>query len=877
MKQIDYLKNLEQTLKQKIIIIDRFDSYEAKRVSIDESKTLKQQKNVIGRLRLKGEITWDFDIKEQENKDIIIKEYKEKVPLVKKLINKLKDIGIKHYYIFDSGRGMHLTIFTNLDETLTRTFYNRINALINLEDEDDSIMKRKGQSVIKVCGGYSSKTDSYKSLITEEELENKHFYKFEEIKYPKKIEINIFSNEFIKAIEEFKKRVSKKQITYDQQIINIDNCNILDYSLRNPLRKSTQRGEILAKNLAIYLRHKFDYSIAQKLMKQFCKVQNIKESIGEGWLKQFDKGFIHFSCIELRKWLKNKHPNLNLCKDCKYLEKSISQEEVIETSFLELDNKIVEQIYNNNKVYFLIYDTNTGNIEQKDVIIKDGLSYTPIMDDGVRQGAINLPNGVEDYNSVEELVEEIKQHINKYLDVSEQFLQLASWYVLLTYVYDRFRTINYLRALGDTGTGKSRFLDVIGGICYKSCCVSGSITPAPIYRIIKRWQGTLIIDESDFRDSSEKNEVITILNCGFEKNRPIIRCDKNDPDNLQFFSSYCPKIISSRRTFQDKALESRCITEKMKQTSRKDIPDSLPNEFFEEQQLLRRKLLMFRFKNYFNVNIDSGKNIDLGDIEPRLKQATRSFASLFSHIPNLINNFKEFLSRYNKDLIEERADSFDGLIVESIAKIIENSEDKLLISSSDIAKYLVKEHGFSEDKVKPRNIGLRLKSLGFTIKIIKAEGKTKRIIDFKNTDCNSIFPRYITDKKLLKIIENKVTVYGCYGSYGGVPNFNKLSNYDIIPTKVEVTPEFEEDKVTENLTPSYDRNQRNKRNYRNPKEQVYTKDFVIKILKKSKNQEINIRDLWKTCGGEDHVNNIINELKKEGVVFEPKPNLIKLL
>jgi hypothetical protein len=66
------------------------------------------------------------------------------------------------------------------------------------------------------------------------------------------------------------------------------------------------------------------------------------------------------------------------------------------------------------------------------------------------------------YESEATLLKEIQTYIHKYLDVSEAFEPIATYYVLFTWLYDRFNEVPYLRALGDFGSGKSRFKDVIG-------------------------------------------------------------------------------------------------------------------------------------------------------------------------------------------------------------------------------------------------------------------------------------------------------------------------------------------------------------------------------------------------------------------------------
>jgi len=220
-----------------------------------------------------------------------------------------------------------------------------------------------------------------------------------------------------------------------------------------------------------------------------------------------------------------------------------SKEEVIRTSKVETDGKLYEEIYRDGQALFIDPEGNT--YEELEI---GGLKYAPISGDELTEGAVLL-----------------------YVDVSPFFETISAYYILLSWLYDRVNTLPYLRVLGDTGTGKSRFLDTVGRLCYKATIVSGAITPAPIYRLIRKWQGTIIIDEGDFRASDEKNEVVKILNCGFERGRPVVRSQKDHPDSLQILPTFSPKIIASRKRFDDVALESRCLTEIMQETDR-DVP-----------------------------------------------------------------------------------------------------------------------------------------------------------------------------------------------------------------------------------------------------------------------------------------------------------------
>ena len=459
-------------------------------------------------------------------------------------------------------------------------------------------------------------------------------------------------------------------------------------------------------------------------------------------------------------------------------------------SYITTPDTIIQQVYDpeHNKSTYLV--SNDGKIKSYSQYIYQSLEYRPIEAEEVKLRVITLPSGVADYGTVTGLVEEIKEHIRTYLDISDEFRQFAAWWVLLTWVYDKFSTINYLRALGDAGCGKTRFLNVIGGLCFVGTKGSGAVSVAALKRITKRWQGTLIVDEGDFRDSDEKSELVKFFNLGFEKDSPMITCDKNDPAKLEFFIPYCPKIIATRKSFTDKALETRCLTYIMTKTRRKDMPYILPVKFSKEQAHLRNKLLQFRFNHYHKINTDKLLDNDIMDydIEPRLKQATYAFASMFSDIPEVLDNFKQFLKKYQDDLVEERANSFDGQIVTTIANIINEGNTNITM------KIIVDKMTEDNWKTNVRVVGSHMKSMGVRTHPKKVDGATIRKIIFTEEVWPDIVDRYVGDKELAKVA---LSVIERSESTNKLPQFAGQMNIEPKTTTEEIIDDIEKTKEQE--------------------------------------------------------------------------------
>ncbi|HLQ43387.1 MAG TPA: hypothetical protein VK137_01550, partial [Planctomycetaceae bacterium] len=126
----------------------------------------------------------------------------------------------------------------------------------------------------------------------------------------------------------------------------------------------------------------------------------------------------------------------------------------------------------------------------------------------IEHEVILLPATAKDYGSDADLLAHITDFLHRYVDLTPTFERLASYYILLTWVYDAFNELPYLRVRGDAGSGKTRFLLTVGSLCYRPIFASGASTVSPIFRILNESRGTLVIDEGDFRFSDEKAEMV---------------------------------------------------------------------------------------------------------------------------------------------------------------------------------------------------------------------------------------------------------------------------------------------------------------------------------------------------------------------------------
>jgi hypothetical protein len=232
-----------------------------------------------------------------------------------------------------------------------------------------------------------------------------------------------------------------------------------------------------------------------------------------------------------------------------------------------------------------------------------------------------LPTGAEGYESPAVLIAEVQGFTHRYVELPEGYEEIATHYVLFTYVFDRFDELPYLWiSNSDLGKGKSRALDAIGSLCYRPMFLGGGSTDAVVRRSVDLYRGTLVSDEQDYSSSKMTSTLAKILNQGFQRGKTVSACDMAGDDFApQTFEVFGSKILASRKKFQDNALESRCLTIPIRQCTRQDIPLNLDRRKFDVEALaLRNKLTMWRFRNWKRTKLNP--KLRVPGLEDRLNQ-----------------------------------------------------------------------------------------------------------------------------------------------------------------------------------------------------------------------------------------------------------------
>jgi hypothetical protein len=331
----------------------------------------------------------------------------------------------------------------------------------------------------------------------------------------------------------------------------------------------------------------------------------------------------------------------------------------------------------------------------------------------IRHNVLLFPSEAVEYGDVKQLLAEIECYIRRYVALTDEAAALSAGYVLLSWVYDAFNELPYLRFRGDYGTGKTRALLVIGSLCYKTFFASGASTVSPIFHTLDTFKGTLIFDEADFRFTDEKAELVKILNNGNAKGFPVLRTQVTPQKEFdpRAFVIFGPKIVGMRRSYDDRALESRFLTIEMEPGRSESVPINLPDVQKEEALALRNKLLKYRLRNRLSIVLDA----HLADrrLEPRMNQILLPLLSVLPDEAHRIS-VRSAAAAVQATIVSERGASVEGLVLSILDRIVHEREGNTSLAEIAVA-FSTEFGGEYERPITNRWIGSVLRRLGVVL------------------------------------------------------------------------------------------------------------------------------------------------------------------
>jgi len=287
------------------------------------------------------------------------------------------------------------------------------------------------------------------------------------------------------------------------------------------------------------------------------------------------------------------------------------------------------------------------------------------------------------------LLDCVSLYIRRYISVSESQLTVLVLWAIHTHLISEIDCTPYLAITSaEKESGKTRVLDVLKTLV-RNPWLTGSVSPAVLFRTVDKKQPTLLLDESDaaFNGDKEYAEALRgILNTGYHRNGVASRCVGKD-FALKDFSTFCSKAIAGIGKLPG-TVASRAIPIRLKRAPRGTVQKFREGDVGREREALDIRTNIERFAEAIKTTVAFARPALPDELSDRQQDATECLVA----IADLAGGNWPSLARTSLiSLCVEAQDNDDSIghtLLSDIRLIFDSKTIIDDISSSDLAKAL---------------------------------------------------------------------------------------------------------------------------------------------------------------------------------------------
>lgn len=391
---------------------------------------------------------------------------------------------------------------------------------------------------------------------------------------------------------------------------------------------------------------------------------------------------------------------------------------IVTTSHVELeDGRIGEHILQGGEPTFIVYTPKPERWEILKEVQADRTTYRPVPVDEKLLNALTLPDGVEEYGSAGELLDQMQSLADEAYDAGSDseapvwrlwvLVAFASW--VATELFDGLpeRFLPILTVIGPSGTGKKRALSVLRAVAYRGLYFLKTTRAPSLYRSIDPW-GTvfLILDEADVYESGESADFIQFLNS--RADGATIPRYSPERDRNQNFLSFRFTALALRKVYADTGVNNRSVPLQAESTVR-DVDLVLRREWAERARLLRRKLLLWRLRTIVRIRrgeLRVPNRLDLEGVKShRVREGLLLVAALTGEDERVMQTIRSVGADLERRLVRMNSDSIEGLILNVVYGWLDDGCD---VVPDGTGWRLERETGEGEEK---RRVPLTVRSV----------------------------------------------------------------------------------------------------------------------------------------------------------------------
>ncbi len=350
------------------------------------------------------------------------------------------------------------------------------------------------------------------------------------------------------------------------------------------------------------------------------------------------------------------------------------EEGTLYETFLRLrDGRIAEEILTPEGPLFAVYDPEKDSVAMVPELKVEGVTVRPLPLEEKLSFALTLPDGVEEYGTTAQLLQEMEAFGLEVFDpVHERAIfrmcvrgGLVSWILGPIFEWSMEKYASAYPTTGPSESGKGRYLTVCRFLFYRALFFLKTTRVPSLFRAVDPWQATLILDEADVRNSMETAEFVQFLNARAVGS--VIPRFSTELGMNQYFLSFGNTVLALRKPFNDDGFNSRAVPLRAEATSKNEVPLVPPPDWLKRGRALLRKLLLWRFRHLTRIyrgELRLPTRLDLDGVQSfRVREAFLVLKALAEEEPSLIEDMASIAKELDQRLVAERASSAEGLIL----------------------------------------------------------------------------------------------------------------------------------------------------------------------------------------------------------------------
>lgn len=367
----------------------------------------------------------------------------------------------------------------------------------------------------------------------------------------------------------------------------------------------------------------------------------------------------------------------------------------------------------------LAYRDPDGNVGTANFLDINGVRLVPYVDENMQiVDANDLPvvlfaSALGEKKSNRELAFILENFIRRYflLDDPTDY-ELISLYPFVTWNFDMFNELPYLRARGKSGSGKSELMTRIGLLCYRMIISTGVNSIATMKYMCHIYRGTLFIDECDKFARDEFDERNVLLRAGFSKTYGKVTAMMEaqvggmktyKPVSARVFG---PKLLTMYKEFADEGNENRCVTFELKEKEVQEIIDrKIPTndprdvkKMWEEAQHIRNLMERWKLENYKRTpTIRDGLVLRDPKVSNRVNQIAMPLKILAQDDPEMLEKIDKFMQKRYLRETNKLAEKPEARVLDALVEIMEKEEYAKYIFEGRVPQMGVQKYAFYKD------------------------------------------------------------------------------------------------------------------------------------------------------------------------------------